>query len=342
MADKDNDRRIMKKRFYLGALSLLAFAASGWAAEASSSFHAVKAQTSLLLDISPLNQSAAVAVGERGHLLIFEQGSWQQQTIPTQATLTKVIQVDDTIWSVGHDAVIVKGNKEQDWTLVYQDKASQKPLLDIHFFDPLHGIAIGAYGLFLRTFDGGASWKRELHSSLLLPDDVAYLEEIRAESEEDYQYELEGILPHLNSLIATQDGSLVITGEMGLVAFSKDQGRSWQRAESFYNGSFFSAMQTPQGRLFVGGLRGNLYYSDDGTNWVQSEVDGTASINGLLALNNETIVAFCNNAVWLLSEDGGKHFQTRKLEDATLAVAGVELNQQLLAVTDKGIQPIKK
>lgn len=331
----------MRLFFYITPLLLLFFSLQGQATEGETSFQAVKAPSSLLLDIVAMGPESAVAVGERGHLLTLEGTQWQQHALPTRSTLTKATYSGGSIWAVGHDASIIRGNKEQEWSLVYQDKANQKPLFDLHFFDELHGIAVGAYGLFLRTTDGGAHWLPELHASLLLPDDIDYLNEIRQESEDDYRYELEGILPHLNQLIATKHGRLVMVGEMGLIAVSDDLGKSWQRLDEIYHGSFFTVLESSQGRLFAGGLRGNLYYSDDGAHWHQSRTHSQANINGLVELGNGKIVALCNNATWLVSDDAGVTFDVRQLDDASVALAAVERNHQLLVVGDNGIQPLQ-
>jgi len=85
-----------------------------------------------------------------------------------------------------------------------------------------------------------------------------------------------------------------------------------------------------------------MFYSDDGQRWHRSHLPGTANINGMMELADGKIVALCNNAVWLQSSDGGKQFRQHKLTEATLALAGVELNHQLVVVSDKGIQQLKQ
>ena len=45
--------------------------------------------------------------------------------------------------------------------------------------DENNGVAVGAYGLFYRTIDGGVTWIKELHASVLPQDDIDYLESIK-------------------------------------------------------------------------------------------------------------------------------------------------------------------
>ena len=120
------------------------------------------AEKSLLLDGQVIGDRIIV-VGERGHILISaDQGrSWQQQQVPTRATLTSVFFVDpDNGWAAGHDGVILQTRDGgQHWQQVYADPEDERPILDLWFRDPEYGYAVGAYGLFLETEDGGASWE---------------------------------------------------------------------------------------------------------------------------------------------------------------------------------------
>ncbi len=143
--------------FFLLAFSLLANPAS-----AANSQILPLAEKSLLLDGQVVGDRIVV-VGERGHILISEdQGaSWQQQEVPTRATLTSVFFVDrDNGWAAGHDSVILQtSDAGQHWQQVYADPEDERPILDLWFRDMNHGYAVGAYGLFLETKDAGKSWQ---------------------------------------------------------------------------------------------------------------------------------------------------------------------------------------
>jgi photosystem II stability/assembly factor-like uncharacterized protein len=76
------------------------------------------AKRSLLLDVHGRGERA-LAVGERGHVLLSTDGgkNWQQVAAPTRRTLTGVFLVDDqTAWAVGHQSVILKsGDGGETW-----------------------------------------------------------------------------------------------------------------------------------------------------------------------------------------------------------------------------------
>jgi photosystem II stability/assembly factor-like uncharacterized protein len=61
-----------------------------------------------MLDFAEGDQRA-IAVGERGHVLVSESRSdWRQvEGVPTRATLTAVAAVGDHAWAVGHDGTIL-------------------------------------------------------------------------------------------------------------------------------------------------------------------------------------------------------------------------------------------
>ncbi len=201
----------------------------------SPSLIAPLANRSLLLDGARAG-ARLVAVGERGHVLLSDDGGaqWRQVAVPTSATLTATFFVDERSgWAVGHDAVILHtSDGGETWELQYRDIELESPLLDVWFSDPAHGFAVGAYGLFLETRDAGATWER------------------RQISEAD---------AHFNSLFVAPDGTLYIAGEFGTLLKSSDSGVSWSAQETPYSASFFGGLALSQGDVLVFGLRGNAY-----------------------------------------------------------------------------------
>ncbi len=121
------------------------------------------------------------------------------------------------------------------WQQQFSSPELARPLLDVWFTDSQSGIAVGAYGLFLRTTDGGQSWRKEFHPELLSQDDADYLADLKQQDEEAYQAESDSILPHFNRVIALEDKRLLMVGELGMVAISEDGGRLWQRLEFIYD-----------------------------------------------------------------------------------------------------------
>lgn len=197
------------------------------------------AARSLLLDITQTPEGRFVAVGERGHIVLSGDGSeWDQaELVPSRSTLTAVTSAGNLLWAGGHDTTIVfSEDGGRNWTLQYFDPERQQPILDIHFVDEQTGFAIGAYGLMLRTDDGGLNW-------------------------EDFEVSEESW--HLNGLVDMGGGQLFIAGEAGLGYLSEDGGETWGIVEMPYPGSMFGAI-TAGPCVVAFGLRGNVQeFCDD-------------------------------------------------------------------------------
>lgn len=269
---------------------------SSFQATAKNAYHAKLVTESLLLDIAK-QDNKLIVVGERGHILISDDGeNFNQVSVPTLATLTAVYTRGNQAWAVGHDAIILHSSDAgKSWQQQHFQPELQKPLMDVLFFDDKHGIAIGAYGSFYRTEDGGQNWLDELHIEFLHPDDQAYLNEIKEEDETFYLEELGAISPHLNRV--SMDGErLLLAGEAGLLAFSDDLGRSWQQFEVDYAGSFFDIRKTLAGETLAAGLRGHLFRFDPASfSWSDIPSCSQASLNSIVSVNPLTTMIVGNN-----------------------------------------------
>lgn len=298
-------------------------------------FIAPLASQSLLLDIA-YQDSKYIAVGERGHILLSDNGAnWRQVDVPSQATLTAVDLHHSLGWAVGHDASILHSQDGGlSWQLQYQDPTLEKPLLDVLFFDQQHGIAVGAYGLFLRTRDGGVSWQKETHAELLNPDDVEYMQELKQEDESFYQQELQSILPNLNR-VSFDGTTLYLAGEAGLLARSQDLGLTWQRMDIDYVGSFFDVRMTSAGRLIAAGLRGNIFEYKDGQ-WQAVDSGTTFTFNSILSLDNDSILIVGNNGAMLTIT--GEQLSFKQAEDGKALTNAVAVGGQIIAVSEVGIK----
>lgn len=302
---------------------------------ASDAYQARLVTESLLLDIAESNQFL-YAVGERGHIIQSRDGeAWEQHQVPSKATLTAIDFVDGKGWAVGHDATILYTPDGHQWQVQLAKPELERPLLDVLFFDDEHGIAIGAYGLFFRTTDGGRSWTEEMHAELLHPDDQAYLEEIREEDEAFYQEELASILPHLNRVSLVGD-FLYIAGESGLLAKSDDLGQSWSRMDVNYAGSFFDINQNHEGKMLAAGLRGNIFQLDQETQqWKPLQSNVQASLNAIVPLDNTSLIVGNNGSLLCVSD---YRVVASQDEDKQAISAAVLFNNKLVAVTAEGIK----
>lgn len=326
----------MNKRFFFVIASFYSLITI-FSAHAQQSFIAPLVSQSLLLDITQLNTKQFVAVGERGHVIVSSDGrTWRQSVVPTTATLTAVTFIERTGWAVGHDSIILKSTDGgATWAVQQFLPELERPLMDVHFTDLTHGIAIGAYGSFYRTLDGGETWTKELHSEFLSQGDQDYLEELKQEDDAFYQEELASILPHLNRIYATED-ALYIAGEAGLVAVSTDSGRHWERQDIDYIGSFFALNKLETGEIIVAGLRGNVYMqSREANQWIHISSELNTSINSLVSLSNNRLAALANNGEIGILFDGT--ITVEKISTGDDLIDGIQVDNQLVVVSESGV-----
>ncbi|MCW5645070.1 MAG: hypothetical protein KIT63_23455 [Rhodoferax sp.] len=284
-----------------------------------------------------------VAVGERGIVLLSDDGAakWRQAPVPTSVTLTAVRFVDDRHgWAVGHGGVVLASTdggatwirqldgrtaadlmmqaaqasgdtaaiKEAEWLV---SAGADKPFLDLHFFDAKHGIVIGAYNLAFETRDGGQTWTA-IAQRLANPRGL-----------------------HLYAVRARGDKVLIV-GEQGVVRLSTDGGQTYTALDTGYVGSFFSAEWLDDHSMLLAGLRGQLWRSDDlGARWTKQASPTPASFT--------STARGANQSLWLSNQagsifawrDGGLH----ALPGAPLPPIGGMLplaDKRLLALTLRG------
>ncbi|WP_018690575.1 WD40/YVTN/BNR-like repeat-containing protein [Algicola sagamiensis] len=332
----------MKKLFVpiiLSLWSIVAIASGDLAA-----FKAKLVEKSLLTDIVKLPNRNIVAVGERGHVIVSEDGEkWVQSEVPVSSNLTAVHFIDNRRgWAVGHHATIIHtsdGGKTWFRQLYLPDL--EKPFLDVYFRNGKEGIAIGAYGLFFRTEDGGATWSEEFHEEFLSEDDQFYLKDLRLDDEEAYENERRFILVHFNRIYA--DGvTLFMTGENGMLSKSNDMGRSWIKLPTVYIGSFFDLIRTQRSSLLAVGLRGTIFKSDDhGESWHRVNSKSTSTINSVLEDQFGRLVLVGNGGAIMVSTDDGKTFRSVPLDGGEAIVNAVPHKNKLILVTEAGIKVIE-
>lgn len=146
------------------------------------------------------------------------------------------------------------------------DNGMTTPLLKVWFANDNDGFALGAYGVFLRTRDGGDTW---------------VVDSNRLDNPDNY---------HLYHIARSAAGTLLIVGEAGTLLRSTDNGEEWQRIMAPYEGSYFGAVAASDGSLLAFGLRGNVFRStDEGETWEAIDtgdrrtlMGGTAGPDGLV------------------------------------------------------------
>ncbi|SSB98589.1 MULTISPECIES: YCF48-related protein [unclassified Pseudomonas] len=304
-------------------LLLAALLVPGWAAASprislldQAALQSAKADHAVLLAVTRAGERL-VAVGERGIVLLSDDSGkhWRQARVPVSVSLTAVQFVDaEQGWAVGHMGVILHSSdggetwvKQLDGVAAAQlalvsaqqgNDAKQlkdaerlvadgpdKPFLDLYFSDRRNGYAVGAYGLILRTVDGGDNWQ-------------PWMQQV----DNPEGLNLYGI--------RAAGGALFIVGERGLLLRSSDNGRSFQALDSPYDGSFFGLQGGAGGTLVAFGLRGNAYWSNDqGASWRRIETGLEVAFSAATKLPDGALVLVSQAGDLLISPSQGSSFR---------------------------------
>jgi len=278
------------------------------------------ADKSLLMDITSIDDSRLVAIGEYGHILLSDDDgrTFRQVNVPTKTTLTAVYFFDRNHgWAVGHDSTIIfSEDAGENWILQFFDLELEQPFMDVYFLSSMHGMAVGAYGILMETIDGGKTWENRYFESL---DDPEFG------------------LPHFNVIRQASSGELYMAGEAGFIAQSLDMGKSWQQLERPYDGSYFTLLITKSNTLIAAGLRGNIFCSQDsGANWTRVLSESHELIDDSLQLADGTIILLGLSGTILTSHDDGHSFRLRQQPDRLAISASLSTGSGHLIITGEG------
>ncbi|RZO83789.1 MAG: hypothetical protein EVA65_13550 [Oceanococcus sp.] len=232
-----------------------------------------------------VSDNVEIGVGERGIILRrVGRGAWQQIQSPVSSLLNAVFLIGKKGWAVGHDAVILMTQDAGlSWTIAQRNAELQKPFLDIHFTDEKIGFAVGAFGLFMNSIDGGKTWRTvQVEEFLDLP-------------------------PHLNAIRELNDKSLLIVGEMGTVAHSTD-GQKWHVSNVSYEGSIFTIVPAGKKGAVVGGMRGNTFFTQNPamSPWQSLDLGSTKSVYGGDRSGSGDVYLAAGNEIFRLRKNDGQ------------------------------------
>lgn len=297
------------------------------------------------------NGKRVFASGHHGHILYSDDNgdSWTQAKVPVRSGILDVRFVNDRMgWAVGHGGIILHssdggeswrkqydghrlGNEglafyqklvaENPDNEIYQsligemeyalEQGADKPFFGTFFVNEKQGYAAGAYGILVRTLDGGKTWQLAMHA---------------ADNENFY---------HFFDLVPMQNQRLLIAGEAGLI-FEADAGELNEQSEyvegsiklldnSPYEGSFFTCVGANNGNVVIAGLRGQAFVSQDfGVTWRAVTKRPTGAINDSVTLSDGRVVLVTITGDVLISNDNGLSF----------ADAGVARMGPIFAVTE--------
>jgi len=313
------------------------------------------ASRALLIDL--IRTPAGIfAVGERGILLRSTDNgaSWQQLRLPTRLMMTSIAAADGELWVAGHGGQILRSSDQGEtwtrqrvdlWTPEALDLNAGAPILDLAFLDANRGFAVGAFGLLLRTVDGGQNWE-----PIALPAPPEEAEPVVAADEQtnDWLFSAEDLEldeetdPHLNAIAVTSEGALFIAGERGALFRSRDGGAQWERLDFPYDGSMFGLLSWPGGQILAFGLRGNAFESfDDGASWSRLDTGGEITLQGGVALAGGGALLVGNEGRMLRRSDAASPLQSQVFETAageTPALSGaLPVEGGFILIGEKGV-----
>ncbi|HEX4233356.1 MAG TPA: YCF48-related protein [Caldimonas sp.] len=289
-----------------------------------------------------------VAVGQRGQVLLSDDHgkTWQQGNVPVSSDLAAVsFPTAENGWAVGHDGVVLaSGDGGRTWTRQLDGRTmgdvmvkyytasgdakwlaeakriaaqgAENPLLDVWFDDAKNGTVVGAFGLVLRTADGGKTWEPLLH----MTDNPKAL--------------------HLYA-VRRVGADLYIAGEQGLLLkLDRNSGRFVAQSIP-YQGTLFGVLGNEHVVLAFG-LRGNVVRSTDGGRSWQAVATGIQV--GLTAGTIDErgrIVLVSQAGHVLVSGDDGATFTPLKIERAQPAAAVTRAGAGMLVLGGpRGLQTV--
>ncbi len=279
----------------------------------------------LLNAVSFVDDSYGWAVGHSGVILHTTDGgkTWVSQFDGNQANRMVITQAERRVENLklkletaSEDAMgdIEYALEEASYALddarLDAEVGASKPFLDVLFSSRTEGFAVGAYGYFFKTKDGGQTWE---NYGPRLPNPDRF---------------------HLNAINRIKNGDIFVVGEAGVMFRSKNGGESWEALESPYSGSLFGVVGTNERNVvLVFGLRGHLYRSQDsGNSWTQIDAETESTLMSATVNQNGDISIVGNSGTVLFSKDGGKSFTEIVREDRLSNTSAVFVDEKTLAL----------
>ncbi len=188
------------------------------------------------------------------------------------------------------------------------------PFLDVWFENENHGLVVGAYGMILRTGDGGKTWQ-------------------------DWGDRVDNPMNfHLNSVDQIQGGAVVVVGEAGQIHVSVDGGQTWELRESPYEGSLFGITGTGRmNEILAFGLRGNILFSSDlGKSWKVVSNSADTTINDGVFIEDGQIILVGNGGTVIAKGSASDSFRAYFREDREGIMSIVPVSDSRLLIVGEG------
>lgn len=232
------------------------------------------------------------AVGHDGVVLHTSDGgkSWAKQLVGSQVNGLVLAQVEKVLAAKkaahGDPKAINSLESFRKDAAAAVEEGPSRPFLDVWFRNEREGLVVGAFGMILRTEDGGGTWTPILD---------------RIDNPGGHHY----------YAICQAGPALFLAGEAGMLFRSDDFGASWARQKPPYEGSYFGLAANKTATVAFG-LRGRAVRSvDGGRSWELVTTPSASALSGGRAFSDGSLWLVGSDGAVLCSTDGGKTFSVR-------------------------------
>ncbi|HUL63066.1 MAG TPA: YCF48-related protein [Burkholderiaceae bacterium] len=272
--------------------------------------------------------------------------TWQQASVPVSSDLVAVSFPSATSgWATGHDGVVLHSTdagaswkrqldgasaaaamvdyytREANGAFAADPKraaalleeakrfaaqGAENPFLDIWFESDTTGFVVGAFGLILRTTDGGTTWQPWLHA--VDNPKALHLYAVRGVGADVYLAGEQGLMlkldrtagrfraleiPYKGTLFGVIGNSraVVAFGLRGTVLRSADGGRTWQQVETGVQAGLTGGTVDADGRFIIVSQAGHVLVSrDDGATFKPAHIERPVPAAAVLGIAQDAIV----------------------------------------------------
>ena len=289
-----------------------------------------------------------VSVGEQGIILLSDDDGrhWRQADfVPVSVTLTDVEFVSDTEgWAVGHSGVVLRTATAgdtwervmtgKDLVRIIQDAVSSlpddapnaklakrnasylggnEPLLDAYFAPSGESWLLGAYGIALRSDDGGDTWSSAFSAT---------------GNRQSY---------HLYQFIPTAGSQRIIVGERGTVSLGTAGDEAFEQTTTGYDGTFFGGLPVGGDEYLLYGLRGNVRIGNR-SGWREVDTGSEASFSSAVKTPAGVILGDVTGRLFLKTDDGDELRELTQASEAAITDLQLSSEGALVMSTARGLK----
>lgn len=288
-----------------------------------------------ILDLEFVTPQKGWAVGHDTVVLKTEDGgeSWERQLEGNQANALRKPEMEAAVQRL--QAAVDGGDTSFETEIRFENTrylleeverdlgiGPHKPLMAVDFLDQNFGVAVGANGLVLATYDGGVSW--EDWSARLANNTLLHLYAVQIL--EDRRVMITGELGEIHlaqanhtdwtmisspsdfSFFDLAEGSapseFYVVGMDGLVFRTRNAGISWQKIETGTEAILQAAGPDRDGRMLVVGLKGTaLKETVDRNRFEPLKIGASSLVTSIVPLSNGGYVVGSNNGLSVFGPD---------------------------------------